>query len=82
MENTNKSMSFEEALARLETIVRTLESGDAPLDRSLAIFEEGISLVKTCNEKLESAEQRIKILTKGPDGEMAEGDFSPAQIKG
>ena len=82
MENKNQSMSFEEALARLENIVRMLESGDAALDQSLAIFEEGISLVKTCNEKLESAEQRIKILTKGADGDLVEDNFAPAEIKG
>ncbi len=75
MEN-KKDMSFEEALARLEVIVRMLESGGAALDESLSVFEEGISLVKMCNEKLEAAEQKIKILTKGEDGELEETDFA------
>ena len=79
---TNKDMSFEQALARLETIVRMLESGGAALDESLTVFEEGISLVKMCNEKLEAAEQKIKILTKGEDGELTEAEFTPSQIKG
>jgi len=77
-----KDMSFEEALARLETIVRMLESGGAALDESLSVFEEGISLVKMCNEKLEAAEQKIKILTKGEGGELVEEDLTPAEIKG
>ncbi len=69
-------MSFEEALGRLESIVRMLEGGGAALDESLTVFEEGISLVKMCNEKLEAAEQRIKILTDGENGELKEVDFS------
>ncbi len=76
-----KDMSFEEALARLEAIVRMLESGGAALDESLSVFEEGISLVKMCNEKLESAEQKIKILTKGENGELTETDFAPAKAE-
>lgn len=73
MEEIN--MSFEEALARLEEIVRALESGNAPLDASLSMFEEGISLVKYCNGKLDSAEQKIKILTRKQDGTYGEDDF-------
>ena len=68
-------MSFEEALARLEEIVRALESGNAPLDASLTMFEEGISLVKYCSGKLDTAEQKIRILTKQQDGSYEEDDF-------
>ena len=55
MENKENKveMKFEEAMARLEEIVRALESGSAPLDKSLELFEEGVSLVKMCNSKLE-----------------------------
>ena len=67
--------SFEGASARLEEIVRALEVGQAPLDTSLALFEEGISLVKLCNRKLDEAEQKIKILQAGPDGSMTAQDF-------
>ncbi len=80
MEN-KKDMSFEEALARLESIVRMLESGGAALDESLSVFEEGVSLVKMCNEKLEAAEQKIKILTRGEDGELCEVDFAPSKAE-
>lgn len=69
-------MKFEEALARLEEIVRALDSGAAPLDESLALFEEGVRLVKLCSEKLDSAEQTVKILVRGEDGTAAEQDFT------
>ena len=76
MSDTNKTaLSFEQALARLEEIVRALEVGQAPLDGSLALFEEGISLVKLCNRQLDEAEQKIKILQAAPDGSMTETDF-------
>ena len=51
--------SFEAALARLEETVRLLESGNVPLDDSLSLFEEGIALVKLCNSKLDTAEQKV-----------------------
>ena len=70
-----KEKSFEEAMARLEEIVRALENGTAALDDSLGLFEEGISLVKLCNAKLEGAEQKVKLLSKGEDGTLTETDF-------
>ena len=70
-----KEMTFEVAIARLEEIVRALESGSAPLDKSLALFEEGVALVKLCNSRLDNAEQKVKILTAAPDGTLAEADM-------
>ncbi|MBQ2827462.1 MAG: exodeoxyribonuclease VII small subunit [Clostridia bacterium] len=64
---TKKDISFEEAVERLEKIVRMLESGSVPLDDSLVLFEEGVELVKTCNSKLDAVQQKITLLTK--DGE-------------
>ena len=52
-------MTFEAALQRLEEITRVLETGSVSLDDSLKLFEEGVSLVRFCNEKLESAKLRI-----------------------
>lgn len=69
---TTKEYTFEAAIARLEEIVRALENGSAPLDQSLALFEEGVGLVKLCNAKLDTAEQRVKLLTASPDGGMTE----------
>ena len=73
----NKEKSFEEALARLEEIVALLDGGNAPLDQSLALFEEGAGLVKLCSIKLDNVEQRVKILVEGKDGELKENDFKP-----
>lgn len=70
-----ESMTFEAAMARLEEIVRMLESGNAPLDTSLTLFEEGVSLVKLCNSKLDTAEQKVKILTDAGDGTLIETDM-------
>ena len=71
MDNTNKEPAFEQALARLEEIVRALDGGEAALDESLALFEEGVKLVKLCSEKLDKAEQTVKILVRGEDGKAA-----------
>lgn len=77
-ENKEKNeMTFEAALARLEVIVKSLESGSAPLDESLSLFEEGVSLVKFCNGCLDSAEQKVKLLVLSKDGEKyTEEDFA------
>lgn len=70
-----KKMTFEKALARLDEIVRMMESGDAMLDKSLALFEEGVGLVKYCQTALDEAEQRVKLLQKGEDGKVQEENF-------
>lgn len=70
-----KEMTFEAAMARLEEIVRALEGGNAGLDQSLGLFEEGITLVKICNAKLEGAEQKVKLLAAGEDGKLTETEF-------
>lgn len=57
--------TFEESVARLEEIVKLLENGKAPLSDSLALFEEGVSLVRICTEELDAAEKRITELTAG-----------------
>ena len=69
-------MTFESALSRLEEIVRAMESGSAALDSSLALFEEGIGLVKFCTKALDTAEQKVKILQKDENGELTEAPFS------
>ncbi len=59
-----EKLTFEEALTRLEKIVRSLEEGDVPLDSSLALFEEGTKLVRFCSDKIDAAEQKVKLLTE------------------
>ena len=66
---------FEEALARLEEIVRELESGDLPLEQSLKMFEEGIKLSRICNKRLEEAERRVEVLLKDKAGTIVAQPF-------
>ena len=63
-----EALSFEQAFARLGEVLDQLEQGDLPLEEGLALYEEGMSLAKHCNLKLDSAELRIKTLT--PGGEL------------
>ena len=65
-----KELSFEQALARLGEVVATLEAGKVGLDESLKLYEEGMALVRLCNEKLDKAEQRV--MTVRPAGDDVE----------
>ncbi len=71
-----KDETFENAMKRLEEIVSLLEAGKLPLEESLSAFEEGVALVKQCNEKLTAAEQKVRILMENGDGEISAQDFS------
>ena len=62
------ALKFEDALARLETIVMELERGELPLDQSLKIFEEGIKLSKTCLKILDDAERKVELLVQDKNG--------------
>ena len=62
-------LSFEEALQRLETIVSRLESGQAPLEESIALYEEGARLKAHCEERLKAAQLRVEKIVVGPDGQ-------------
>lgn len=79
---SDEKMSFEQAMMRLEEIVRSLEKGDAPLDQSLALFEEGTSLVRLCTTALEQAQQRVTILLKQDDGRVSEQIFDGGTTDG
>jgi len=63
-------LSFEDALAELESLVETLERGELSLEDSLHSFERGVSLTKTCQQALKQAEQKVRILSA--DGTDAE----------
>ncbi|MCL6634501.1 MAG: exodeoxyribonuclease VII small subunit [Peptococcaceae bacterium] len=65
----DKEMTFEEAIARLEIVVKELEEGRIPLEKALELFAEGIRLSRICNRHLENAEQRIYTLTVDEKGE-------------
>ncbi len=70
-----KKMSFEKALKRLEEIVKELEKGDIPLEKSIALFEEGMKLSKFCNEKLNEIEGKIKIIIGKEENGLIFEDF-------
>lgn len=68
---------FEQSLARLEEVVRKLESANLPLDQAMKLFEEGMQLSRDCQGQLEQAEARVEILLKKAGGEMAAAPFEP-----
>ena len=70
-----ETLSFESATARLEEIVKILEKGSVSLDESLKLYEEGVSLVRYCNNALDNAERKIKILSVNTDNSAKEIDF-------
>lgn len=70
-----EDIKFEDALSRLESIVEKLEGGELSLEESLTAFEEGIRLSRICSKRLEEAERKIEILTKGEDGQLQVEDF-------
>ena len=72
---SEKEMTFEQAMTRLEEIVRTMERGDAPLADTLALFEEGTKLCHFCSDALENASQRVTILTRQEDNRVVEQKF-------
>ena len=61
---------FEEALAELEKVVERLDSGELSLEESLSAFEEGVALVKYCNQKLTEVEKKIELLIKDKEGNL------------
>ena len=73
----NENVSFEEAFARLEEIVRALEGGKASLDDSMKLYEEGVALVRICGGKLENARRTVLKVTNGGTLE----DFPPMEEK-
>lgn len=72
---TKKELSFEDSMKRLDEIVKGLEKGDVTLSDSMALFEEGTGLIRRCTELLDSAEQQVVRLKKGPDGAPEELPF-------
>ncbi|WP_068469175.1 exodeoxyribonuclease VII small subunit [Candidatus Protochlamydia phocaeensis] len=67
------TISFEAALARLETILERMNSGTISLDESLKLYEEADQLIAICNKRLNEAERKIEILVKNRSGELMLG---------
>lgn len=71
----DKDMKFEEAMAALEDITRKLESGELPLEEAIGAYERAVALVKICNDKLDAAEKKVKLLVES-GGSVVATDFS------
>ena len=74
-----QARSFEASLEALEQIVRQLESGDLPLEKSLELFEQGIRLSRECQERLSQAERRIEVLLRDNQGRTVVTTYTPPQ---
>ena len=74
-------LSFEAALAKLETIVDSMEQGEVPLAELLAKYEEGSKLLKVCEGRLKDAELKIEQLKKARDGGAAFEPFAPSRAE-
>jgi exodeoxyribonuclease VII small subunit len=73
-----ENLSFEQAIKRLEQVVRELETGDLPLDAALALFQEGVMLTRRCGSLLDAAEARIEKLLE-QNGEPVTVPFEAEQ---
>jgi exodeoxyribonuclease VII small subunit len=78
---TEPEQNFEGAMDRLEEIVEQMESGKMMLEELIVRYEEGMKLVKVCQERLTSAEQRIEIITRNHAGKPAVKNFEPVTEK-
>ena len=81
MMNNIEKVSYEEAVARLEDIVYTLEQGDGtvPLETCMKLYEEGVALVRRCYAELKEAEQKVQILQKNSDGNIVPKPFASTE---
>lgn len=76
MNQQNKT--FEQSMQRLEQIVRSLERGDAALEESLKLFQEGTELVRSCGKLLDEAQLQVQKIMTAPDGSPVEEEFDDA----
>ena len=75
---TAPQANFEQAMSRLEEIVEKMESGDLALEDLIVRYEEGMQLVKICQDRLASAEERIEMITRNSAGKPVVKEFEPA----
>ena len=70
--------SIEKAMERLDGLVKEMESGQLPLEKLISTYEEGVKLIRLCQEKLDAAEQKIQIITRNASGPVGVEDFQSA----
>ena len=71
--------SFEDAITKLDAIVAKLEEDKLPLEEMLARYEEGVNLARYCGEKLEAAEQKVRLIAKKADGSVTLEEFDDGE---
>jgi exodeoxyribonuclease VII small subunit len=68
-------LSIEQAMERLEALVREMEAGQLPLEKLIASYEEGVKLASVCQEKLDAAAKKIQIIAKNASGQTRLDEF-------
>ena len=71
-----ETMKLEDAMRRLDEVVLALDNDTVELEQSMKLYEEGVRLVRICNEKLSEAERTVRILKMNKDGEITEEPFA------
>jgi exodeoxyribonuclease VII small subunit len=74
---SSKPKTFESSLEELERIVRELEQGELPLEKSLELFEQGVKLSRECQDRLNQAERKIEVLMRDNQGRSVVKPFAP-----
>jgi exodeoxyribonuclease VII small subunit len=77
--NPKETPSLESAMQRISELVAAMEEGNLPLEKLIDSYEEGIGLVKDCQEKLDAAEKRIQVITRNARGSVAVTEFEPEE---
>lgn len=80
MEKKIEEQSLEVLMKRIDEIAKRLGGDDVTLEESLTLYEEGVSLIRICNDKLSAAQRRIKLLKISSDGEISETDLSLGEV--
>lgn len=75
MPKNNPPRDFEQSMKRLDEIVAQLEGDKLPLEKMITLYEEGVILARACGEKLEAAEQKVRLIAKKAGGGVALEEF-------
>ena len=76
-----EEIKLEDAMKRLDEVVRALDTDGRELEDALKLYEEGVRLVRVCHEKLSEAERKVKLLKLSAEGEMTEADFDTSESR-
>jgi exodeoxyribonuclease VII small subunit len=77
--NPKETPSLESAMQRISEIVSAMEDGNLPLEKLIDSYEEGIGLVKDCQDKLDAAEKRIQVIARNASGALVLNEFEASE---